>query len=126
MRVICLALFAVLAPAVCGAQTSAPVQRVDVAAAAGWFTADRSPSSDCCGSGWSEGLFKGVTAGYYWTDHLKTEAGLASPGTTEGYSFSSKLLANNFLSYTSEQHHYDGAKVSLAQIYQFGRNTTFH
>ena len=115
------------APAIAQAQPlQSPVSRVDVAASTGWFTADRSAPGDCCNSGWSTGLFKGVTAGYYWTDHLKTEAGIAAPGTTDGYSVSSRLLPNGVWSYTSEDHHFDGTKVSVAQIYQFGRNATFH
>ena len=103
-----------------------PVSRIDVAASTGWFTADRSAPGDCCSSGWSAGLFKGVSAGYYWTDHLKTEVGIAAPGTTEGYAVSSRLLPTGLWSYTSEEHHFDGTKVSIAQVYQFGRNSTFH
>jgi outer membrane protein with beta-barrel domain len=128
MRVVPLLLVAgVLSPALAAAQPAPPpVSRLDLTVSTGWFAADRNASSDCCNSGWSAGLFKGVAAGFYWTDHLKTEIGFAAPGSTEGYGFSSRVLPNGLTSYTSEDHHIDGTKVSIAQIYQFGRNSTFH
>ena len=108
-----------------GQSPAAPVARADVAVSTGWFAADRSLEGGCCSS-WSAGLFKGVSGGYYWTDHLKTEAAAAAPGTTEGFSGSIERLANGSNRYTSERHRYEGAKFSIAQIYQFGRNSTFH
>lgn len=102
-----------------------PVARADVTVSTGWFAADRSLEGSCCSS-WSAGLFKGVSGGYYWTDHLKTEAAAAAPGTTEGDSGFSERLANGSFRYTFEQHRYESAKFSIAQIYQFGRNSTFH
>ena len=128
MRIVPLFLVAgMLSPAIAAAQASQPpVSRLDLTVSTGWFAADRSASTDCCNSTWSAGLFKGVAAGLYWTDHLKTEVGFAAPGSTEGYRSSSRVLPNGLTSYTSEEHHYDGTKVSIAQIYQFGRNSTFH
>jgi hypothetical protein len=120
-----LALLLLLPAGVYGQSATEPVSRADVAVSTGWFTADRPIQESCCSS-WSAGLFKGVSAGYYWTDHLKTEAAVAAPGTTEGYGGSSERLANGSFRYTSEQHSYDGTKFSIAQIYQFGRNSTFH
>jgi hypothetical protein len=114
-----------LIPAVVRGQSPPSVSRADVAVSAGWFAADREGEGGCCGV-WSPGLFKGVSGGYYWTDHLKTEATVAAPGATEGYTFFSERLANGSSRYTSEQHRYDGTKFSIAQTYQFGRNSTFH
>lgn len=127
MRIVPLLLLAgVLSPGIATAQaTQPPVSRLDLTVSTGWFAADRSVSG-CCDSEWSAGLFKGVAAGYYWTDHLKSEVGLAAPGSTEGYGFSATQLPNGRLNYTSEEHHYDGTKISIAQVYQFGRNSTFH
>ena len=114
-----------LIPAAVRGQSPPPVSRADVAVSAGWFAADRRGDEDCCGL-WSSGLFKGVSGGYYWTDHLKTEATVAAPGTTEGYTFFSERLPNGSSRYSSEEHRYDGTRFSIAQIYQFGRNSTFH
>ena len=119
-------LFVLLIPAaVRGQAPTEPVSRADVAVSTGWFTADRPVANNCCSS-WSAGLFKGVSAGYYWTDHLKTEGAVASPGETDGYGSSSEPLANGAFGYTSERHRYSGTKFSIAQIYQFGHNSTFH
>lgn len=107
-----------------GQAPTEPVSGADVAVSTGWFTADRSQGS--CSSSWSAGLFKGMSAGYYWTDHLKTEATAGAPGVTETYGFFSNRLANGSFRYTSEHHRYDGTKFSVAQVYQFGRNSTFH
>lgn len=119
-------LFLLLAPAAARGQSpSGPVSRADVAVSTGWFAADRSIEGNCCSS-WSAGLFKGVSGGFYWTDHLKTEATVGAPGTTEGYRSFSERLANGPDRFTLEEHRYDGTKFSIAQIYQFGRNSTFH
>jgi Outer membrane protein beta-barrel domain len=115
-----------LAPAAARAQSPVePVVRADVAVSTGWLAVDRSIEGSCCSS-WSSGLHKGVSAGYYWTDHLKTEAGVADPGTTEAYGSFSERLANGSFRYTSEHYRYEGTTFSIAQIYQYGRNATFH
>jgi hypothetical protein len=111
--------------AVRGQTTAEPVSPVDVAVSTGWFAADRRVSGNCCAL-WSAGLFKGVSAGYYWTDHLKTETAVASPGATEAYGTVSERLTNGSFRYTSERHRYEGTKFSVAEIYQFGHNSTFH
>jgi len=103
-----------------------PLPRVDVAAATGWFAADRSIRGDGCCSSWSSSLFKGVSAGYYWTEHLKTEVELAAPGPTEGYTVLSERLASNLFRYISEEHRISTSRVSLSQAFQFGHNSTFH
>jgi hypothetical protein len=119
-------LFLLLIPTYVHAQsTTDPVSRADVTVSTGWFTADRPVQADCCSS-WSAGLFKGVSAGYYWTDHLKSEGAFSAPGQTNAYGSSSERLANGSFRYTSERHSYDGPKFSIAQIYQFGHNSTFH
>src|SRR4051812_49800093 len=120
-----LALLMFTPAAVRGQTTVQPVSPVDVAVSTGWFAADRQVAGNCC-SLWSAGLFKGVSAGYYWTDHLKTEASAATPGTTESYGSFSERLATGSFRYTLEHHRYDGLKLSIAQIYQFGHNSTFH
>src|SRR4051812_13751540 len=120
-----LALMMFTPAAVRGQTTVQPVSPVDVAVSTGWFAADRQVAGNCC-SLWSTGLFKGISAGYYWTDHLKTEAGIASPGETEAYGTVSERLANGSFRYTSEWHRYEGTKFSVAQMYQFGHNSMFH
>ena len=85
----------VLSPAIAAAQASQPpVSRLDLTVSTGWFAADRSASTDCCNSTWSSGLFKGVSAGYYWTDHLKTEVGSPRQADRGLHGFSEQALPN--------------------------------
>jgi len=104
-----------------------PVTGFDVSASIGLFTADRSEPGDegCCAS-WSAGFFKGLSAGYYWTDHLKTEIEAGAPGQTEAYTYSSVRLANGRVASISDERTYTGSKLSASQVYQFGRNVGFH
>src|SRR5262245_51306448 len=115
-----------LLPSAARGQTAAPaLPRVDLAAATGWFAADRSVNQDCCSS-WSSSLFKGVSAGYYWTEHLKTDVEFAAPGRTEGYTYFNEQLASNVFRYTLEEHTITATRVTLSQAYQFGHNSSFH
>jgi hypothetical protein len=119
-----------LAPATSGQSPTTPrppLVRADLAASAGLFTADRETANDCCSSSsWSAGLFRGAGGGFYWTDHLKTEAEVALPGQTQAYSYFSERISGNQFRYTQERHSYSDRRLSLAQVYQFGRNATFH
>ena len=115
-----------LLPSTARGQTAAvALPRIDVAAATGWFAADRSVNRECCSS-WSSSLFKGVSAGYYWTEHLKTEVEFAAPGPTEGYTYFNEQLASNLFRYTSEEHRITATRVTFSQAYQFGHNSSFH
>ena len=117
----------VLLPSVARGQPApTPLPRVDVAVATGWFAADRSIRGDGCCSSWSSSLFKGVSGGYYWTEHHKTEVELAAPGPTDGFSSFSERLATGSFRYTYERHAITAARLSLAQAYQYGHNAFIH
>jgi len=113
----------------CGAahaQPAPPLTGFDVAASIGLFSADRSETTG--DTAWSGSFFKGVSTGYYWTDHLKTEVELGFPNPTEGYSYSNQRLANGTFASIADQrtYTYSGPKLAIAQVYQFGRNAPFH
>jgi len=112
-------------PSAASGQPVPALPRVDVAAATGWFAADRSIRDGCCSS-WSSSLFKSVSGGYYWTEHLKTEVEFGAPGPTEGYTVSSERLTSNQFRYISEEHRISATRVTLSQAYQFGHNSSFH
>jgi len=120
-----LVVLALLPSAARGQTAAAALPRVDVAAATGWFAADRSVNQECCSS-WSSSLFKGVSAGYYWTEHLKTEVEAAAPGPTEGFTSRSERVTASLFRYTSEQHRISANRLSLSHAYQFGHNSNFH
>jgi outer membrane protein with beta-barrel domain len=125
MRRALIALMLTALPGVARAQQPPPLDGFDVAASIGLFTADRSDRSDCCSS-WSGSLFRGLSGGYYWTDHLKTELELGFPGPTEGYSFASVPGSRGAFVTVEDERTYTGARFSLSQAYQFGRNAMFH
>src|SRR5258707_6248560 len=113
-----------LAPAASGQSPTSPptpLVRADLAASAGLFTTDRETINDCCSSSaWSAGLFRGAGGGFYWTDHLKTEAEVALPGQTQAYSYFSERISANQYRYIQDKHSYSDRRLSLAQAYQFG------
>jgi hypothetical protein len=114
-------------PATALAQPPAtPIARIDVAGSIGLFSADRADgATDCCSS-WSGSFFRGLSAGYYWTDHLKTEVEFGIPGPTQAYSYSTRPLSDRTFGSFQDDRTYTGSKLSFAQAYQFGYNAPFH
>jgi outer membrane protein W len=122
MRALTLTVFVLATyPLNAAAQTaSSPLSRGDLTVSLGTFSANHVVVRDgCCDTGWSSSLFKGVAAGFYWTDHLKTEIEAASPGLTEAYGYRTT-------GYGYEHHSYRTSLVTAGQLYQFGRNAFFH
>jgi hypothetical protein len=127
MRVLATTLAALtLTPIAAHGQSPPALPRLDTTASIGWFTANHADRDDCC-SRWSSSLFKGIGAGYYWTDHLKSELEIAWPGPTRAFTYSNaRPAATGVTTYTYENHVYSGVKISASQAYQFGRNAVFH
>jgi hypothetical protein len=105
--------------------TSAPVTRMDISASIGAFTADRGLDRDVC-CGWTGSFFKGIGAGYYWTDHLKSEIEIGWPGENEAYRYLPGESSGRTFTVTTEEHTFTSTKFSAGQLYQFGRNAMFH
>jgi hypothetical protein len=115
-----------LHPLTARGQAAAPsLFRADAGASIGWFTTNHVEPDRCCAN-WSSSLFKGVSGGYYWTDHLKSEIEVAWPGPTNAFTYpgARSLVDGEPLVY--EEHTYRGMKLSGGQLYQFGRNAMFH
>lgn len=111
----------------CQAQgTRLPWSRGDVTASTGFFSANHIVAGESGGPDWSASLFKGLGAGFYWSEHLKTEIEAGWPGTTEAYGYFSTRLPDGSASYTYEEHTFRAFNVSAALLYQFGRNSFFH
>jgi hypothetical protein len=106
-----------------GAQTERSVPRLprgDVSWSVGLWAAneDRADTYD----DWYRTWNGTVAAGYYWTEHLKTEidAGLTSEGRLWGTRISPGGV------YAPVAHLFSTRNVRLAQQYQFGHNSRFH
>jgi hypothetical protein len=108
------------------AQTvDAPLARADMTASFGWFGANHAEEG-VRGSEWSASAFKGLGAGYYWTDHLKTDAEIGWPGPTEAFRYPAAPSPTAPSTFVYENHTYHATKFSLSQSYQFGRNAVVH
>ena len=130
MRTLAIAvLVVVLNPRASECQSQAPRlpwSHGDVTASTGFFSANHVVSGESHGRDWSASLFKGLGAGFYWSEHLKTEIEAGWPGTTEAYGYFSNRLPDGTTSYTYEEHTFRAFNVSAGLIYQFGRNSFVH
>lgn len=69
------------------AQSAPPLVRGDLAGSAGWLVAGKDLSIGAGGKDWHTSAFGAASAGWYWTDHLKTEmdVGAGTQGTAYHY-----------------------------------------
>ena len=97
--------------------------RVDVAANLGWEGVSKLELQDA--TDYDTGV-AGVSVGYFWTPHLKTEVGVARSG--RGQLYQTELLEMRGLLpvYRTTQHTYDAVVISPAATYQFLRNQWVH
>jgi hypothetical protein len=107
-------------PASLFAQLPAPIARFDAAAGTGIIGTAHAdaPRYDR----WAQSVFGDMSAGFYWTDHLKTEVDLLWASETTTYS-SEPFEAGG---YVQVMHRFQNRVFSAAQTYQFGRNAFFH
>ena len=106
--------------------TPAPLARGDVAGTIGWLSGDKSDLANRSTNDWyNRGLYAGAVAGWYWTDHHKTQV---EAGLTNSISFWTYRL------YTFDTTQASGGsrfaftltRVALGQHYQFYRNAWVH
>jgi hypothetical protein len=75
--------------------------------------------------GWQSGALFGVSAGHYWTTHLKTdiELGWSSPATSTTFGV---VTVGSLQTYAETRHRFQDVRLALGQSYQFGRNAWVH
>jgi len=109
-------------PAMALAQTSGStppqMEHFDIAAVLGRSAADHSSETEFYDS-WFDTWSFGLTGGYYWTDHRKTEFGFSSTGEPHGTEAS--FVANSYVDRAVRRQ-----TASVVQVHQFFRNATFH
>lgn len=108
------------------APVKSPIARGDVSGTLGWFHANKSEASRERYNDWyNSSLYGGIGAGWYWTDHHKTEIDFG--GTTEGDIYTSwPLVVENLNTYRSSRFFYSTRKLAISQQYQAYRNVWFH
>lgn len=101
------------------------VSRGDVSATLGWLAADAGSPGPFSGSQWESSLYGAAGTGWYWTDHLKTEADFGAGTTGEAY-FAVPVTINGLPGHRVTERTFSRRALSLSQQYQFFRNAWFH
>ncbi|MGH9315285.1 MAG: hypothetical protein ACRD09_13545 [Vicinamibacterales bacterium] len=99
--------------------------RADAAACFGWFGANKSELDGY--RDWYRPVWHGsLSAGYYWTENLKTELDVG--GTTRGEIYEIPRPANlaNSVNQGAVDHEFSTRRLTLGQHYQFFHNAFFH
>lgn len=105
------------------AQTPPRVTHADAAGSIGWITASTSQLSDY--EDWSNSFFAAATAGWYWTDHLKTEVD-AGVSTAAELNAVTTLNQNGRTSWRVSHYRISTRRLGVSQQYQAFRNAWFH
>lgn len=116
------ALLAQTTPAV-RAQTRPRLVRGDVSGTLGWLNGNvrRIETYD---DWYNRGFFGGLSFGWYWTDHLKTEVGMGASNGVRVWA-ATPVFGPDQRFYTSELE-LDTRRLSIHQHYQFGTNQWVH
>ena len=123
MRVLLAVLICGVTPVWAGAQTAPPtLPSNDIVVSSGWAGAEHETHDQ---RRWHGNVLVGLSAGHYWTDHLKTEveAGWNSPQKHEVYE---TLERQGGYTYTLSDYRAHDIRLGVAQLYQFGRNEWVH
>lgn len=105
---------------------TSPVARADVAGTIGWLNGNKTDIQAQSTNDWyNNGLYGGVQAGWYWTDHHKTEV---EAGLTNGIDFRTygSTTVNGSQEFRSSTFTYTLRRVAVGQHYQFFRNAWVH
>lgn len=77
------------------------------------------------GQDWHSGGLAGGSAGWYWTDHLKTELDVWAGSEETAYRYSERFVNGRPL-FTNVRSRFRHRALGAAQHYQFFRNAWFH
>lgn len=113
-------------PGLAAAQTPpAALPANDVSIALGWSGAEHTIHDIHDSRRWHGSLLVGVTAGHYWTDHLKTEADISWARPRDREIYETFERQGGFTYALSDYRAYD-VRLGIVQIFQFGRNEWVH
>lgn len=102
-----------------------PVIRGDVSAAIGWLAAGGGSNNPYGGRDWAHSLFGGASAGWHWTDNVKTEIDFG--GGTQAHAYSTQQVTSaGRTSYVTTQSRFARRTLGLSLQYQFFHNAWFH
>lgn len=100
---------------------------MDLTGTVGWFVNDREPAGVANYDEVNHRWVFGADLGYYWTEHLKTEVGIAATTSGSSYAlFEAPPTPQRPYPYISGRVFAKDVRVIAQQLYQFGRNAWVH
>jgi hypothetical protein len=108
-------------------QESSPssLPRADTAAYVGWFGANKSELNGY--DDWYKRVWHGgLSSGYYWTEHLKTEVEFSATSRGEIYEIPTPADIATGVNPGPVGHEFSTRRLALGQHYQFFHNAFFH
>lgn len=103
-----------------------PLTRADTHFVIGWQNLNKEQPGNQNFDNWVNGIFYGgAGAGWYWTDHLKTQVDFGAGSEGQQYRYE-QLFINGQTTSTSSRVHVRQQSVAVSQQYQFFRNQWFH
>jgi opacity protein-like surface antigen len=104
----------------------APLTRADTHFVVGWQNLHKEQPGSQNFNNWVNGIFYGgAGAGWYWTDHLKTQVDFGAG--SEGHQYRYEPIVLNGQTTSSSSHlRVRQQSLSVSQQYQFFRNQWFH
>lgn len=110
------------------AQTSDPPRppRADASVSMGWLHSEVSALTGGEDNWASERVTLTGQAGFYWTEHLKTEVVAERSSREQIWTGRNVFLPDGRVAWRSSQHDIQDTRVSVGQYYQFGHNTWAH
>ena len=101
--------------------------RWDLTGHAGWLGVNKSDTFDTGWNDWYDAGAFGVSAGYYWTTHLKTEFDVATTTESRIFAYESVVLPGELYPFQrSREHFFRSTTFSGGASYQFYENSWFH
>ena len=111
--------------AAASAQTEPRVTRGDVSGTIGWLSADTHPSGPYNDNNWASSFFGAASAGWHWTDNLKTEIDFGA-GTKARTLNTEPITIGGRMTYVTTQSKFARRTLGISQQYQFFHNVWFH
>jgi len=106
-------------------QTGPRLVRGDLSGSAGWLSAGTVINSPYDSKDWHSSLFGTVSAGWYWTDNLKTEIDVGAGTQATAYRFE-YVVIDGRQTYRNSDYTFSRRILGISQQYQFFRNAWFH
>ena len=107
------------------AQSEPQVTRGDVTATIGWLSADTHPSGPYNDNNWLNSFFGAASAGWHWTDNLKTELDFGA-GTKARVFSTEPITIDGRSTYVTTDSKFARRTLGISQQYQFFHNAWFH